>query len=368
MRMKLFRARRMCLLALMLASAMANATSVSYYLDQTNTQPILSDGINYLQVTIADAAFELDANAIRFDVTILSPLTSIADTNFGIQAFGFNTNVPTDPVLAAIAGLPSGWSAASDRNQDGFGNFELVVSGTDSNRQNPTLTFYITGIAGDTPATYTAPSNGTAAEGNVFFAAQVTGFLDQDPGAGQVTSAYFGGSQAVPVPATAWLFVTGLAGLAAVGPAAYHALEHAGHEALHPRRVRRIRVGKLGTHESLFHGHLVPQAEETERNAEQAAERADSHPGPDQGHADAGVDRMADGGVRPVRDERVVFLDLHLRAPVVREYAARPDRKGNPGHAQGQTNPAAPRPAPARHEAQNGQRSSRPVGQQHSHR
>ena len=204
----------MCLLTLMLTSALANATSVSYYLDQTNAQPRLSDGINYLQVTISDAAFGLDANAIRFDVTLLSPLTSIADSNFGIQSFGFNSNVPTAPVLAAIAGLPPGWSAGDDINQDGFGNFELVVDGMGLNRQNPTLTIYITGIAGDTPATYVAPSNGSAGEGNVFFTANVAGFTDQDPGAGVLTSAYFGGSQAVPLPATAWLFVTGFSGLA----------------------------------------------------------------------------------------------------------------------------------------------------------
>jgi hypothetical protein len=41
----------------------------------------------------------------------------------------------------------------------------------------------------------------------------VAGFQDQDPGAGEVTSAYFGGTTVVPVPAAVWLFGSGLAAL-----------------------------------------------------------------------------------------------------------------------------------------------------------
>ncbi len=200
------------------AAGVTNAASVSYYLDQSNVSQ-LPDGVNnYLQVTISDSAYLLDPNAIRFDVTVLAPLTSIAGSNFGIQSFGFNTTLTTATVLAAVTGLPSGWSKGSNSNQDGFGNFELVDSGTGSNRQNPTLTFYISGIAGDVIANYATTSTG-GAEGTYLFAGHVAGFLDQDPGAGEVTSAYFGGNapvvQVVPVPAAAWLFgsALGLAGL-----------------------------------------------------------------------------------------------------------------------------------------------------------
>lgn len=191
----------------------AGAASVSYYLDQSNVDAYLPDGTNYLQVTISDATFGLDTGAIRFDVTLLAPLTSIAGTNFGIQSFGFNTDLGVGAVLAAIAGLPAGWAKASNTNQDGFGNFELVDSGSGSSRQSPTLTFYVTGIAGDAPSDYTFVSSGTAGQGNVMFATHVAGFLDQDPGAGTVDSGYFGGSNpgstTVPVPAAAWLMVSG---------------------------------------------------------------------------------------------------------------------------------------------------------------
>lgn len=206
-----FAAVRLGLAVLTLFGAgIVNAASVSYYLDQTNGEPILVDGINYLQVTISDSAYLADPNAIRFDVTILSPLTSIAGSNFGIQSFGFNTTLSSATVLAAITGLPSGWNKSMDTNQDGFGNFELVDSGNGSTRQNPTLTFYVSGIVGDTPLNYVQLSNGNAGQGNQFFAAHVAGFLDQDPGAGELTSAYFAGSTVVPVPAAVWLFGSGL--------------------------------------------------------------------------------------------------------------------------------------------------------------
>jgi hypothetical protein len=185
----------------------AQAASMSWYMDQSNA---LADGVNYAQVTISDATFGLDLNAIRFDVTLLTPLTSIAGSNFGIQSFGFNTTLTVATVLAGIAGLPGGWSASTTANQDGFGNFELVNSGTGSNRQNPTLTFYVTNVAADSPASYAVLSGGNAGQGNVFFAGHVAGFVDQDPGAGELTSAFFGGSTVVPVPAAVWLLGSAL--------------------------------------------------------------------------------------------------------------------------------------------------------------
>jgi len=192
-------------------ASLANAASISYYIDQSNSDPLLPDNVNYLQVTISDSAFGLDPNAIRFDVTLLAPLTSIAGSNFGIQSFGFNTTQSTAAVLAAIAGLPGGWSKSINTNQDGFGNFELVDSGTGSNRQNPTLTFYISGIAGDVVADYAVLSTGNAGQANTFFAAHVAGFLDQDPGPDELSSAFFGGSTpVVPVPAAVWLLGSAL--------------------------------------------------------------------------------------------------------------------------------------------------------------
>lgn len=190
---------------LCVAANVASAASVSYFLDQSNENLLLPDGTNYLKVTISDSISS--PGDIEFLVETLSPLSSIEDTNFGIQSFGFNS---TQTLTGTnIVGLPSGWGTSLNTNQDGFGNFDFVESGTGSNRADP-LGFRITGILGDTVSDYAVLSSGNAGEGNVFFAAHVTGFMDVDPGAGTITSAYFGGSTPVPVPAAVWLFGSGL--------------------------------------------------------------------------------------------------------------------------------------------------------------
>jgi hypothetical protein len=194
--------------SLILAGAgVANAASVTYVLDQTNADPVLADGVNYLQVTISDATFGGDANAIRFDVTALGPLTDHADDNFGIQAFGFNSVSDAD-VSGAVAGLPAGWTASAGNTMSAFGVFDVRLSGTGSTRQDPTLTFFITGIDGDTLNDYATLSGGNAGQGNQFFAAHVAGFADLDPGDPELTSAFFAGpgdATVIPLPATAWL-------------------------------------------------------------------------------------------------------------------------------------------------------------------
>ena len=190
------------------AGTSALASSVSYYLDQSNENTFLPDGTNYLKVTISDVG-----NDIAFLVETLPPLSGNAGTNYGIQGFGFNTSQTL--TSANFSGMPSGWNVNLGMNLDGFGNFNFVESGTGSTRVEP-LTFSITGIAGDTPMSYVLLSTGTAGQGNVFFAAHVAGFNDVDPGTGVITSAYFGGSIPVPLPATVWLFGSGLLGLGAV--------------------------------------------------------------------------------------------------------------------------------------------------------
>jgi hypothetical protein len=130
-------------------------------------------------------------------------------------------------------------------NGDGFGAFNVRLSGTSQTRQSPTLSFTIQ-AAGDQLSDYVALSTNSS-QGNTYFAAHVAGFLDQDPaapldpidignpGIGQcydedgqgnytagcniLTSAWFGGTGTtliiqVPEPATAWLLVPALGLLA----------------------------------------------------------------------------------------------------------------------------------------------------------
>jgi hypothetical protein len=190
-------------LAALAAAGVTNAASVSYYLNQSNTEGSWPDGVNYLQVTISDSIS--NPGDIEFLVTPLASLTVSAGSNFGIQAFGFNS---TQTLTGANIVDPVGWSTGSG-NLDGFGAYQVREDGTGSNRQNP-LALRITGISGDVVGDYAVAGAG-GAQGTYFFAAHVAGMT---PVAGQ-TSAYFGGNTVVPVPAAAWLFGSafGLMGL-----------------------------------------------------------------------------------------------------------------------------------------------------------
>jgi hypothetical protein len=211
---------RLAAVALAISGPLSNAghaASVSYYLDQSNA---LADGINYLQVTVSDDGLA-DPQAIQFTVDLLSPLTGIAGTNFGIQRFAFNTNLDWMLVADAIENLPSGWRIRSVTEISGFGVFELVTSGTGSTRVAPQLTFSIdsSGLIGDTVYDYAiaaacpssdSPATCIPSQGPSYFAAHVAGFS----GPNGISSAYFGGSTpasgVVPVPAAVWLMGSAL--------------------------------------------------------------------------------------------------------------------------------------------------------------
>jgi len=193
----------------------AQAASISYMLDQSNVAG-LPDGNDYLKVTVADGA----AGAIDFTFEILGSLLALADTKFGIGSVGINLPVagPAHSVLPAnVTGLPVNWTVDTTKNQDGFGNFSLIpYTNGAADRQTPTLSFSITGIAGDTPSDYLVLSSGTAGEGKQFFAAHVQGFRsDAISGPGAATSAYFGGSTPVPLPAPLLLLGSALGGVLA---------------------------------------------------------------------------------------------------------------------------------------------------------
>ena len=195
----------LAVLTLNLAGA-ANAASISYYLNQSNAEASWPDGVSYLQVTISDSLS--NPGDIEILVTPLAALTVSAGTNFGIQAFGFNS---TRTLTAANIVDPSGWTTGTG-NLDGFGAYQVREDGSGSNRQHPLL-LRITGLTGDIVSDYAVAGPG-GGQGAYYFAAHVAGMTP----VGGETSAYFGGNhtmfQVVPVPAAAWLFgsALGLAG------------------------------------------------------------------------------------------------------------------------------------------------------------
>lgn len=186
--------------ALMLVVLPAHAASVSFFLDQSNKLP---DGTNYLSVMLT----ENGSGGVDFLVQTLDPLNSIADRHFGIQKFGFSF---LDDTWGEISDLPDGWRVRSNRRMDGFGKFDIRLQAKGKNRTDE-LSFTVDGV--------------TLGDFDSLMSAHVAGFewcrIDEKRhnwcgGKDCTSSAYFAGSMQVsqvPVPAAAWLFGSGLAGL-----------------------------------------------------------------------------------------------------------------------------------------------------------
>lgn len=195
----------------LLSATSSQAASVSFFLDQSNKAP---DGVNYLQVTIADGA----AGAIDFTVSALQPLLDIAGNKFGIDRFAFNVIGGTATERRDVTALPKGWRARNGGRMDGFGLFDIRVEARNKRQIQDPLTFSITGVSMDTIMSYVDLSTGRAIQGFSLFSAHVIG-LDADwcgptvPGACS-KQAFFGGTQAVPAPPAIWLLGTAIAGLA----------------------------------------------------------------------------------------------------------------------------------------------------------
>lgn len=208
------------LLALACAGT-AQAASVSYYLDQSDR---LTDGINYLQVTISDG---LDG-AINFTVDALQPLLDTYGQNsgFGIVKFAFNA-VPGIPLSSSnvnLSSLPYGWNAGEQLPMDGFGNYDIRLRITSAylpkTVRSPSISFSITGIDFDTLASYVDYAINST-EGPSLFSARVAGLnlpceqLGKSKWGCNDGDGYFGGASPIPAPPAVWLLGTAMVGLVA---------------------------------------------------------------------------------------------------------------------------------------------------------
>jgi hypothetical protein len=125
------------LVAALLVMSRAEATTVQYMLDQSNT---LEDGIDYLLVTIT----EEQRGRLDFLVEPQAALTEKAGKNFGIASFGFNLDLegklPNDNFL-----LPDGWKVQFNKGMSQAGIFDVRIMGTGQARQDP-LQFSVLGL------------------------------------------------------------------------------------------------------------------------------------------------------------------------------------------------------------------------------
>ena len=191
------------------SQSFADLSYGSWFLDQSNS---LADDTNYGRVDIAanSATGLVQFHVVAFEVPAYGGLGD----NPGFQNFGFNFTGISDPLSSWSFALPSNWGTSTDVNQDGFGNFQVVVSkGSGGDRHDPldfSFTLPTTSLA--VVSNFAVLSTGTAGEGNAYFAAHYAGFNNQP------TSHYIGGSEGtppvVPAPGAALL---GSIGMSVVG-------------------------------------------------------------------------------------------------------------------------------------------------------
>lgn len=203
-----------CITMTLLIPTISNATTVSYYLDQSNiaapTQ--YTDGTNYLKVTVDDNSGSGD---LSFTIHSLSSLTNYADStgNYGIDKFGVNFDM--DPSNFIVNSIPSGWSVVAPpgvQQDDGFGLFNMQIEGDGTSRVTD-FSFTVSGLGVGTTVNDILFAESmdknwkTPAQGGVYFVAHVADIIDASS---TNTSGFFGGLTPVPLPPAAVFLLSSL--------------------------------------------------------------------------------------------------------------------------------------------------------------
>lgn len=209
------------------AFSSAQADSIAFFLTESDRLP---DGTNYMQVTLS----ELEGGVVKFTVEALAPLLAVAGNKFGIDRFGFNVVEGLDFDARENVFTASGWRTRTDRRFDGFGRFDVSLTGVGRKNRTDPLEFFVSGVDYDSLLDFVDLSTGKAKNGNSLFSAHVAGlafgrcggnnghsFGPQTSGGGGMHNctrqAYFGTdgvAPPVPAPPAVWLLGTAVAALA----------------------------------------------------------------------------------------------------------------------------------------------------------
>jgi hypothetical protein len=190
------------LVAVLLVVSRAEAATVQYMLDQSNT---LADNIDYLLVTISDD----QSGQLDFLVETQPALNEMSGENFGIASFGFNLGegieLSNDDFL-----VPEKWKVQFNKGMSEAGMFDVRLLGTGQTRQDP-LQFSVLGLElGDIIPGFASHVAGFKEGTDLCFKENSEMCNKED---GHISSAFFYGDRlvsAVPVPAAIWLLGSGM--------------------------------------------------------------------------------------------------------------------------------------------------------------
>lgn len=207
--MKIFSSYAVVLGLSLLANASQGATEYYYMTVPNNTLTPPTD--TYAEVKLEDIAI----GKVQFTVTMCGDNLIAGQLNCNIGAVETEFSDATldgfyfvGPEATVDVVNPADWTFDFDNNSNTsiFGSFNVNANGGTSTNQ---LIFTLAPLAGQGPlaiADYVNPSDPTGNKPSYYFSADITG--------GDAKGAHIGAL--VPIPAAAWLFGSGLIGLAAI--------------------------------------------------------------------------------------------------------------------------------------------------------
>ena len=199
----------MAVVTFSLAAPSTSQAGMIYTFNQSNTSSIGPDGGNYGTVKLQDSSdgVGIAVGTVRFTFAISS-----ARPGDLFQSLGINSDLSLSTLQGAFWSAPTGWTRDFNKNQDGFGNFNLVFAGGGGERVAPGV-IEISGLSATDGkiSHFQSLSNPFGVEGATYFAAHLipangfaTGYIGSSR---RGTSDGFGDQDHIATPAPAGLIL-----------------------------------------------------------------------------------------------------------------------------------------------------------------